>query len=126
MVSISISDSLHRACCSHRVTKKQRPQAGPGRSLGSKQMTHVVTLNVEGRRGVGMSEQQEKPALATGHVVTLNVEGQRGLDMLGQAGNFICKAVLFETIIGIILFRLTEDFENLRKLVDEATFYEKL
>lgn len=229
MASISISASLHRTCCSHRVTKKQRPQARTARSLGSKQATRAVTLNVEGQRGVGMSEQQEKPALATGgsnkanykledgletkhsvpkfiderwkkgtwdlnmfvrdgkmdwdglieaeakrrKIIELHpntstneepvlfrssiipwwawlkrsylpeaellngraamvgffaayiVEGLTGLDMVGQTGNFICKTVLFVTVTGIILFRRTEDFKNLRKLVDEATFYDK-
>ncbi|KAL9338247.1 hypothetical protein Peur_070016 [Populus x canadensis] len=224
MASISISASLHRTCGSHRVTIKQRPQARTARSLGSKQATRAVTLNVEGQRGVDMSEQQEKPALATGgsnkandksengletkHSVPkfiderwkkgtwdLNmfvrdgkmdwdglieaearrrkiielypntstneepvlfrssiipwwawlksfissagraamvgffaayiVEGLTGLDMVGQTGNFICKTVLFLTVTGIILFRRTEDFKNLRKLVDEATFYDK-
>ncbi|KAK9144716.1 hypothetical protein Sjap_004619 [Stephania japonica] len=48
-----------------------------------------------------------------------------GLDVVGQTGNFICKAGLFVTVIGIILFRHTEDFGNLRKLIEEATFYDK-
>lgn len=48
-----------------------------------------------------------------------------GLNVVGQTGNFICKAGLFVTIIGILLFRRSNDLDNLKKLVDEATFYDK-
>ncbi|PIA31000.1 hypothetical protein AQUCO_05300080v1 [Aquilegia coerulea] len=48
-----------------------------------------------------------------------------GLDVVGQTGNFICKAGLLVTVIGIILFRKAEDIGNFQKLVDEATFYDK-
>lgn len=48
-----------------------------------------------------------------------------GLNIVGQTGNFICKAGLFVTIIGILLFRRSNDLDNLKKLVDEATFYDK-
>ena len=61
MASIAISASLQRACSSHHVTKKQQPQARPARSLGSKQVTHVVTLNVEGQKGLNTPEKQENP-----------------------------------------------------------------
>lgn len=53
------------------------------------------------------------------------VDALTGLDMVGQTGNFLCKAGLFVTVISIIFFRRTEDFENLRKLADEATLYDK-
>jgi hypothetical protein len=64
-------------------------------------------------------------AAMVGFFAAYIVEGLTGLDMVGQTGNFICKTVLFVTVTGIILFRRTEDFKNLRKLVDEATFYDK-
>ena len=89
MASISISASLHRTCCSHRVTKKQRPQARTARSLGSKQATRAVTLNVEGQRGVGMSEQQEKPALATGGSNKANDKLENGLETKHSVPKFI-------------------------------------
>lgn len=47
------------------------------------------------------------------------------LDMVGQTGNFICKAGLFFTVVGIILFRRKEDLENIQKLAEEATFYDQ-
>jgi hypothetical protein len=89
MASISISASLHRTCGSHRVTKKQRPQARTARSLGSKQATRAVTLNVEGQRGVGMSEQQEKPALATGGSNKANDKLENGLETKHSVPKFI-------------------------------------
>lgn len=53
------------------------------------------------------------------------VDGLTGLGMVGQTGNIICKAALFVTLISIILMRRTQDFDNLRKLADEATLYDK-
>lgn len=53
------------------------------------------------------------------------VDALTGLDMIGQSGNFICKAALFFTIIGVLVFRRKEDLENVQKLADEATFYDK-
>lgn len=45
-----------------------------------------------------------------------------GLDVIGQTGNLLCKGGLFLTVLGVILFRKNEDFQN---LVDEATLYDK-
>ena len=53
------------------------------------------------------------------------VDALTGLDVVGQTDNFICKAELFVTVISMILLRRTKDFENLKNLADEATFYEK-
>lgn len=53
------------------------------------------------------------------------VDALTGLDVVGQTGNVIFKAGLFVTVIGVMLFRRTQDFENLRRLADEATFYDK-
>ncbi|XP_042503457.1 light-harvesting complex-like protein 3 isotype 1, chloroplastic [Macadamia integrifolia] len=64
-------------------------------------------------------------AAMAGFFMAYLVDGLTGLDVVGQTGNFICKAGLFIRVIGIILFRQTRDFGNLQKLVDEATFYDK-
>lgn len=48
-----------------------------------------------------------------------------GLDVVGQMGNFLCKTALLATVGGVILFRKRTDFDNLKKLADEATFYDK-
>lgn len=48
------------------------------------------------------------------------VDSLTGIDVVGQKGNFICKAALFLTM-GVILIR-TQDFET---IAEEATFYDK-
>ncbi|KAH7578474.1 hypothetical protein JRO89_XS01G0386400 [Xanthoceras sorbifolium] len=48
-----------------------------------------------------------------------------GLDLIGQTGNLICKAGVFVTVMGMILFRKKEDYQNLKNLADEATLYDK-
>lgn len=53
------------------------------------------------------------------------VDALTGLDVVGQTGNFVCKAALFFTIVAVLLFRRKGDVENIRKLADEATFYDK-
>lgn len=55
------------------------------------------------------------------------VDALTGLDVVGQTGNFICKAGVFVTVAGngIILFRKKEGFQNLKNLADEAALYDK-
>ncbi|KAL5569715.1 hypothetical protein UlMin_026290 [Ulmus minor] len=64
-------------------------------------------------------------AAMVGFLMSYVVDALTGLDVVGQSGNFICKAGLFVTIIGVIFFRKTQDFEYLKKVADEATLYDK-
>ncbi|XP_050255042.1 light-harvesting complex-like protein 3 isotype 1, chloroplastic [Quercus robur] len=64
-------------------------------------------------------------AAMVGFFMAYLVDALTGLDVVGQTGNFICKAGLFVTVISVILLRRTKDFENLKKLADKATFYDK-
>ncbi|KAK4433547.1 Light-harvesting complex-like protein 3 isotype 1, chloroplastic [Sesamum alatum] len=64
-------------------------------------------------------------AAMVGFFMAYVVDALTGLDVVGQTGNFVCKAALFVTVIGVVLFRRKEDLENLQKLADEATFYDK-
>ena len=64
-------------------------------------------------------------AAMVGFFMAYLVDALTGLDVVGQTGNFICKARLFVTVVSVILLRQTKDFENLKNLADEATFYEK-
>ncbi|KAG8381049.1 hypothetical protein BUALT_Bualt06G0080400 [Buddleja alternifolia] len=64
-------------------------------------------------------------AAMVGFFMAYIVDALTGLDVVGQNGNFVCKAALLFTIIGVLLFRRKEDVENIQKLVDEATFYDK-
>ena len=61
MASIAITSSLHMASSKHH-TKKQTPQSGTAHSLGSKQVTRHVTLDVEGQKGFNMAEHHGKSA----------------------------------------------------------------
>ncbi|GFY83559.1 chlorophyll A-B binding family protein [Actinidia rufa] len=216
MASFAITASMHRACSSHQVTKKQQStHPKRTRSLGTKQPTNVLSLDVEKQKdfallvdhdeekqggdgddsvpkflderwkkgtwdlnmfvkdgkmdwdGVIVAEARRRkflevhPEVATnqepvlfrssiipwwawvmhshlpeaellngraamvGFCMAYLLDVLTGLDVVGQTGNFICKAGLFVTIVGIILFRRKDDFENLQKLTDEATFYDK-
>ncbi|CAN1179693.1 Light-harvesting complex-like protein 3 isotype 1, chloroplastic [Linum perenne] len=53
------------------------------------------------------------------------VDALTGMDMVGQTGNWVCKTAILVTLLGVILLRRTEDVKKLRKLADEATFYDK-
>ncbi|KAB2598452.1 hypothetical protein D8674_001372 [Pyrus ussuriensis x Pyrus communis] len=230
MASIAISASLQTVCSSHQVTKQ--PQSKPGaRSLGTKEATRVVALNVEAN-SLNVSAQEESAlriekrkaedaadskskdglggaelsavkfrderwkngtwdlnmfskngkmdwdgiilaeakrrkflelhpeasmnddpvvfrssiipwwawmmrsylpeaelingrAAMVGFFMAYVVDALTGLGVVGQTGNFICKAGFFVTVIAIILIRRTQDLGNLRKLAPEATFYDK-
>ncbi|KAL0401028.1 UNVERIFIED_CONTAM: Glutamate dehydrogenase A [Sesamum latifolium] len=64
-------------------------------------------------------------AAMVGFFMAYLVDALTGLDVVGQTGNFVCKAALFVTVIGVVLFRRKEDLGNLQKLADEATYYDK-
>ncbi|KAL0304028.1 UNVERIFIED_CONTAM: Light-harvesting complex-like protein 3 isotype 2, chloroplastic [Sesamum radiatum] len=64
-------------------------------------------------------------AAMVGFFMAYLVDALTGLNVVGQAGNFVCKAALFITVIGVVLFRRKEDLGNLQKLADEATYYDK-
>lgn len=64
-------------------------------------------------------------AAMVGFFMAYFVDALTRIDMVGQTGNFICKAGILATVLGILLFRKRQDFGNLRKLADEATFYDR-
>ncbi|XP_050146197.1 light-harvesting complex-like protein 3 isotype 1, chloroplastic [Malus sylvestris] len=64
-------------------------------------------------------------AAMVGFFMAYVVDALTGIGVVGQTGNFICKAGFFVTVTAIILIRRTQDLGNLRKLADEATFYDK-
>ncbi|XP_023551912.1 light-harvesting complex-like protein 3 isotype 1, chloroplastic [Cucurbita pepo subsp. pepo] len=64
-------------------------------------------------------------AAMIGFFMAYLVDALTGIGIVGQSGNFISKSALFVTVIGVLLFRQTQDIEGLRKLAEEATFYDK-
>ncbi|KAG6576837.1 Mediator of RNA polymerase II transcription subunit 31, partial [Cucurbita argyrosperma subsp. sororia] len=64
-------------------------------------------------------------AAMIGFFMAYLVDALTGIGIVGQSGNFISKSALFVTVIGVLVFRQTQDIEGLRKLAEEATFYDK-
>ncbi|CAL1390931.1 unnamed protein product [Linum trigynum] len=64
-------------------------------------------------------------AAMIGFFTAYAVDGLTGMGLVGQTGNWVCKTGLLVTIVGVILLRRSGDLEKLRKLADEATFYDK-
>ncbi|XP_057778510.1 light-harvesting complex-like protein 3 isotype 1, chloroplastic [Salvia miltiorrhiza] len=64
-------------------------------------------------------------AAMVGFFMAYIVDAMTGLNVVGQTGNFICKVALLFTVVGLLLFRRKEDIENIKKLADEATYYDK-
>ncbi|KAK3033213.1 hypothetical protein RJ639_033093 [Escallonia herrerae] len=64
-------------------------------------------------------------AAMVGFFMAYFVDALTGLDVVGQTGNIICKIGLFATILGVVVFRRSQDFEKLKYMADEATFYDK-
>ncbi|CAI0417361.1 unnamed protein product [Linum tenue] len=64
-------------------------------------------------------------AAMIGFFTAYAVDGLTGMGLVGQTGNWVCKTALLVTIVGVILLRRSGDLVKLRKLADEATFYDK-
>lgn len=53
------------------------------------------------------------------------VDSLTGVGLVDQMNNFFCKTLLFVAVLGVLLIRKNEDVDNLKKLLDESTFYDK-
>ncbi|EPS63991.1 lil3 protein, partial [Genlisea aurea] len=53
------------------------------------------------------------------------VDSLTGVGLVDQMGNFFCKLLLFVAVGGVLLIRKNEDWEKLKKLVEETTLYDK-
>ena len=53
------------------------------------------------------------------------VDSLTGVGLVDQMSNFFCKTLLFVAVLGVLLIRKNEDLENLKKLFDETTLYDK-
>lgn len=76
MASIGVNAAMHRACSSpHLTTKevKEPSQLGATRSLGTKQASTLVSLNVEGQNAIITPQKQEKNNVAeNGHEIEIS------------------------------------------------------
>lgn len=53
------------------------------------------------------------------------VDGLTGMGVVDQTGNSLCKACFITVVAGIVIFRGTQDFGNIRRLIKEFTLYDK-
>ncbi|KAI3691596.1 hypothetical protein L6452_31393 [Arctium lappa] len=64
-------------------------------------------------------------AAMVGFFMAYFVDSLTGVGLVDQMGNFFCKTLLFVAVAGVLLIRKNEDFDNLKKLLEETTFYDK-
>ncbi|CAO2819434.1 unnamed protein product [Amaranthus hypochondriacus] len=64
-------------------------------------------------------------AAMVGFFMAYFVDSLTGVGLVDQMGNFFCKTLLFIAVLGVLLIRKNEDLDNLKKLLDETTLYDK-
>ncbi|KAK8650252.1 hypothetical protein V6N13_139898 [Hibiscus sabdariffa] len=64
-------------------------------------------------------------AAMIGFFMAYLVDSLTGVGLVDQMGNFFCKALLFVAVSGVLLIRKNEDLDNIKKLIEETTFYDK-
>ncbi|KAL6979795.1 hypothetical protein U1Q18_021450 [Sarracenia purpurea var. burkii] len=64
-------------------------------------------------------------AAMIGFFMAYLVDSLTGVGLVDQMGNFFCKTLLFVAVVGVLVIRKNEDLENLKKLLEETTLYDK-
>jgi hypothetical protein len=64
-------------------------------------------------------------AAMIGFFMAYLVDSLTGVGLVDQMSNFFCKTLLFIAVAGVLVIRKNEDLDNLKKLLDETTFYDK-
>ncbi|XWS38655.1 hypothetical protein CRYUN_Cryun19dG0149500 [Craigia yunnanensis] len=64
-------------------------------------------------------------AAMIGFFMAYLVDSLTGVGLVDQMGNFFCKTLLFVAVVGVLLIRKNEDLDNIKKLIEETTFYDK-
>ncbi|KAK2967102.1 hypothetical protein RJ640_012943 [Escallonia rubra] len=64
-------------------------------------------------------------AAMIGFFMAYFVDSLTGVGLVDQMGNFFCKTLLFVAVAGVLVIRKNEDIENVKKLIEETTFYDK-
>ena len=60
-----------------------------------------------------------------GFFMAYAVDSLTGVGVVDQTNNFFCKTLLFIAVVGVLVIRKNEDIENIKKLLEETTFYDK-
>ncbi|PWA72735.1 Chlorophyll A-B binding protein [Artemisia annua] len=71
------------------------------------------------------AERLNGRAAMIGFFMAYFVDSLTGVGLVDQMGNFFCKTLLFVAVAGVLFIRKNEDLDNLRKLLDETTYYDK-
>ncbi|KAI9087053.1 hypothetical protein K1719_031014 [Acacia pycnantha] len=71
------------------------------------------------------AERLNGRAAMIGFLMAYVVDSLTGLGVVDQTNNFICKTLLFIAVVGVLVIRKNEDIENVKKLLEETTFYDK-
>ncbi|KAF8677162.1 hypothetical protein HU200_046634 [Digitaria exilis] len=71
------------------------------------------------------AEKLNGRAAMVGFFMAYFVDSLTGVGLVDQMGNFFCKTLLFVAVAGVLLVRKNEDLHNLKKIIDETTFYDK-
>lgn len=53
------------------------------------------------------------------------VDSLTGVGIVDQTSNFFCKTLLFISVLGVLFVRNNEDIENIKKIIQETTYYDK-
>ncbi|XP_039036242.1 light-harvesting complex-like protein 3 isotype 2, chloroplastic [Hibiscus syriacus] len=64
-------------------------------------------------------------AAMVGFFMAYLVDSLTGVGLVDQMGNFFCKTLLFVAVLGVLLIGKNKDLDNIKKLVEESTFYDK-
>ncbi|MFQ6637821.1 hypothetical protein Gotur_013359 [Gossypium turneri] len=64
-------------------------------------------------------------AAMIGFFMAYLVDSLTGVGLVDQMGNFFSKTLLFVAVVGVLLIRKNEDLDNIKKLIEETTFYDK-
>lgn len=64
-------------------------------------------------------------AAMIGFFMAYFVDSLTGVGLVDQMGNFFCKTLLFVAVLGVLFIRKNEDLDNLKKLLEETTLYDK-
>ncbi|KAF3336118.1 hypothetical protein FCM35_KLT20625 [Carex littledalei] len=71
------------------------------------------------------AERLNGRAAMIGFFMTYFVDSLTGVGIVDQTSNFFCKTLLFISVFGVLFVRNNEDIENLKKIIQETTYYDK-
>lgn len=71
------------------------------------------------------AERLNGRAAMIGFFMAYFVDSLTGVGLVDQSSNFFCKTLLFISVLGVLLVRNNKDIENLKKILEETTYYDK-